>query len=270
MNRQGWLALILVAILVGSTGCVSCGSRGYGLALDASPDCEVPDYQRNQTYIIAISSWNPAGIVALDSLRLKLHEKGFAKVATGQTWHTPWMIAEMRRIASTNPDAVFVILGCESGAASAARLAENAIAQGLPVGALVLLDADGTTTAPRLGVRTLTIGSGYGAAATTALESVVIPDTTRIGLLTDARTVDAVTRVLNEIAMTIPMESTVVTTGWDYPHAPADRPVIAIGNHVEWSYLFDQPGARVAAIGERVAASEGSPTAPATTAVRRP
>jgi len=270
MSRQSGRALVLLAILAGSPGCVSCASHGYGLAVEAGPNCDVPEFQRNQTYIFAVSSLNPAGILALETLRTKLNEQGFAKVATGQVWHTPWMLAEMRRITATNPEAVFVILGCEAGSPKAVRLVENALAQNLPVAGVVLLDADGKTTAPRLGVRTLTVGSGYGSAATTGLESIVVPDVGRISLLTDARTVEAVTRLLNEVAMTIPVPSPVITTGWDYPQAPEDRPIIPIGSSLEWSYLFDQPGSRVTAIGDPLISTATRPAPLSTPTVRRP
>lgn len=269
MTRQHWpLALIAAAVLAGS-GCVSCGNKGYALAHDAGPDCELPESQRNRVYVFAVGGLNPAGMMALDSLRLKLNELGYAKVASGQTLHTLWMAGEMRRIHAEEPDAVFVVIGTESGTDSAARLAEKAIAEGLPVTALVLLDAEGKTPAPNLGVRTLTVGNGYGNATTTGFESVVVPDVGRYGLLTDPRTVQAVGRVLNEIAASVPISNITVPAEWSYPHAPHMRPEVRHPTNTEWSYLFDQPGGTTRAIGEAVPVIAANPT-PDSVSTRRP
>src|SRR5262245_32787883 len=114
MGGQRWLLAGVLASVVAGSGCVSCGSNGYGLAHDAGPTCDLPECQRNQVYLFAVGGMNPAAALALDNLRLKLNEQGFAKVATGQTVNTGWMAGEMRRIHAENPEAVFVILGAES------------------------------------------------------------------------------------------------------------------------------------------------------------
>src|SRR5262249_47687126 len=157
----------------------------------------------------AVGGMNPAGARALDALRLKLNEQGFAKVATGPTVWTGWMAGEMRRIRAAEPDAVFVIVGADSGGLAAAKLAGKAVADGLPVAAVVILDPLGKTPAPGLGVRTLTVG-GYGSGA----ESVSIPDATGYSLLTDPRAVEAVTRVLTEVAAGTPQPVPEVITAW--------------------------------------------------------
>src|SRR5690242_441925 len=128
MGGKRWLIAGLVASVVAGAVCVSCGDKGYGLAHDAGPTCELSECQRNQVYLFAVGGMNPAAVLALDDLRLKLNEKGFAKVATAQTIQTGWMAAEMRRVHADNPDAVFVLLGAESGGTSTAKLAEKTVA----------------------------------------------------------------------------------------------------------------------------------------------
>ena len=142
MIGKRWLVAGVVAILLVGSGCVSCGNKGFAAAREVGPECELPACQRNQVYVFAVSGMNPAGIVALDTLREELNRQGFAKVGTGQPVHAWWMAREMRRIRAQEPEAVFVLLGSESGAAVAAKLAERAAADGLPVAAVVYLDAD--------------------------------------------------------------------------------------------------------------------------------
>lgn len=268
MTRQLWLLTAVVVGLLTGSGCVSCGSKGYGLARDAGPECDIPECQRNQVYVFAVGGLNPAGAIALDSLRLKLNELGFAKVASGQIVHTPWMASEMRRIHAEIPDAVFVIVGTESGGPSAVKLAEKAAAEGLPLVAMVFLDADGKTPAPQLGVRTLTVGSGYGVANSTAVESMSVPNVGRYGLLTDPRTVEAVGQVLKEAALAIPYTGPSELTEWSYPHAPEMRPSVEIGKNIEWAYLFDYHGGNSRAITESVPVLAAKPSQTITTSAR--
>lgn len=269
MTGQRWLIAGILASLMAGSGCVSCGSKGFGLARDAGPTCDLPECQRNQMYIFAVGGLNPAGAMALDSLRLKLNEQGFAKVASGQTIHTWWMTREMRRIHAEEPEAVFVIVGAESGGSSAAKLAEKALTEGLPVGAVVLLDAEGRTPASPPGVRTLTVG-GFGGATTAGTESVVVPDVGRYGLLTDPRTIEAVARVLNEVAATIPLPATQVVAEWSYPHAPEMRPLVEMNTNPEWAFLFDEPGGATRAITDPLPIFATKPTAGTQTSARRP
>src|SRR5437867_2460531 len=119
-GRRGLIAGV-VAILLAGSGCMTCGSKGYGLAREAGPDCDVPTCQRSQVYVFVIGDMNPVHMLALESFREQLNRQGYAKVATGQTVHASWMAAEMRRIWNAEPDAVFVVIGAEGAAATAAR-----------------------------------------------------------------------------------------------------------------------------------------------------
>jgi hypothetical protein len=203
-------------------------------------------------YVFAVGGMNPAEMMALESLRGELARQGFAKVATGQTVQTVWMAQEMRDIRAHEPDAVFVVLGSGSGAPAAARLAGRAQAKGLPVAAVVLLGAEGSTAATDLGVRTLTLG-GNGRFATT-----VSPET-----------VGAVSQLLQEVAQAAPPPAVEHVAGWWYPDAPPARPFVDPGTDGDWAFLFDQPGTVPLAISDAPPAAVTNPGAPVYTSVVR-
>lgn len=240
MTRRRWALAGVVAILLAGSGCVSCGHRGYRVAREVGAECELPACQRNHVYVFAVSSLNPVSVMALDALAEELNRRGFAKVATGQTVHTGWMAREMRRIHKDEPDAVFVVLGFESGTPAAVRLAEKAQAEGLPVGGLVVIDSEGKTPPPASAVRTLAIGNVQGMPSSESVESVVVPDAATYGLATDSRTVKATARLLGDLAAAVPMPVVVEAAEWDYPHAPPMRPAGDPSKAPEWTFLFDQ------------------------------
>lgn len=267
-GRRGLIAGV-AAILLAGPGCVCCGNKGYGLAREAAPGCDVPDCQRNQVYVFAVSGVNPAGMIALDGFRKQLNRQGFAKVATGQVIHAWWMAHEMRRIRADDPNAVFVLVGSEAGGPTAVRLAEQAVGRGIPVGGVVLIDAEGKTPAPRNGVRTLTVGGGYGTASASGVESLAVPDAGRFTLPSDSRAVAAVTHLLNEVAAATALPPTEEVVGWEYEHAPEPRPILDPSRSPEWVFLFDQPGGVTRPIGESAPVVVAKPSQPATTAARR-
>jgi hypothetical protein len=243
MARRAGLAAAVAAILLAGTGCVCCGNKGYGLARDVGPDCDLPTCQRDQVYVFAVGGMNPLLWADLDELRERLNRKGFAKVATGQTVAYWWVAGEMRRVREDNPNAVFVLLGGEGGTATAVRLAEKAAEDGLPVGAVVLIDPEGKARPPKGGLRTLTLAS---------------PDAGEI------------TSLLTELAAATPPRVTEEATGWHYKYAPDPRPTLDPSLAPEWAYMFDRPGGSTRPIGEleRVIVTKPAPD-PATTASRR-
>jgi hypothetical protein len=238
MTRQnGWIAGI-AAVLVAASGCMTCGHSGYQYAREAGPECELPVCQRNGVYVFAMSSLNPVSVVALDGLREQLNRQGFAKVATGQTIHSGWMHREMRRIHDAEPEAQFIVIGFESAAPAAVRLAERSAAEGLAVGGVVVINSSSMPPPQSSTVRVLAIGAWEDTAQGVEAESA--PNVATYGLATDTRTVEAVGRLMNEVAQIVPIPSTTDVAEWSYPHAPPMReqgdPALA----PEWSFLFDQ------------------------------
>src|SRR5262245_30851259 len=203
MTGRNWLLAIVSASVLAGSGCVSCGHEACKVVRGIGPDCEIPVCQRNQVYVFAIGGLNPAGMMALDRLREELNKQGFAKVATGQSIYTSWMADEMRNIRIDEPDAVFVIIGSDSGASSALQLAEKAKKAKMPGCGVVLIHTGAKTPLPASGpdrrIRTLTL-RGYGSSAGSGGESHVVPDVSRYSLPADPRTVTAVSKLLTEVA----------------------------------------------------------------------
>jgi hypothetical protein len=156
------------------------------------------------------------------------------------------MAKQMRQIHTDHPDAVFVIVGFESAGSTAAKLAETVSAEGIPVSGVVILDSEGKTSAPMGNFRTLTITATESLANENA-ETVAVPNTAPYNLPGHARTVAAVTELLNDAAATIPIPATVEVTEWDYPYAPPMRRAGDPTRDPAWSYLFDHGATGVAA-----------------------
>jgi len=242
MGGRRWLIAGVVASLLAGSGCISCGSKGYGLALEAGPTCEFATCQRDRVYVFAVSGLNPVSMFALDGLRESLNRQGYAKVATAPSVYAGWMAAEMRRIHVDRPDAVFVVVGYESGGPTAVKLAEKAATDGMTIGGVVLIDSEGKTAAPASAIRTLAVGSVYGLGSSGEVTSVVIPDAGWYKLPSDDRTVAAILAMLHDSTATIPLPAVEEVGEWSYPLAPPMRPT---GNPVrdpDWIYLFDQHG----------------------------
>jgi hypothetical protein len=243
MTRQSGLLASVAAIVLASSGCMTCCHDGYHLAREVGPECELPTCQRNEVYVFAISNLNPISMMALDGLREQLNRQGFAKVSTGQTIHTGWMAREMRRIHTSEPDAVFVIVGFESGRSSAVALADKVAAAGMPVGGVVVIGTEGPVPASRQGLRVLALGKVEEMTPASA-DPVPVGNVATYGLATDARTVEAVGNLLKEIASTVPTPSVTEADEWSYPYAAPMRASGDPARDPEWSFLFDQHAAQ--------------------------
>lgn len=221
-GRLGLIACILGSLLAGP-GCVCCGHQSYGAAHEIGPECDIPTCQRNQVYVFAVSGIKASSLLALDALREELAHQGYAKVATGSPVHYWWMARTMREIHKEEPNAVFVLLGAEDGGPTAQKLAEQAVADGLPVAKVVLINGDGKKPAK-----------------TTAEAWAFAIPTTYLG------SVPGVTAVLNEVALSTAPLVTVTPAQWDYPHAPAPRPTLRARDE-EWAFMF-APGTPPASV----------------------
>jgi hypothetical protein len=269
MTAKRWLIPGIAVVLLAGSGCEACGGKGFALAYQAGPSCDVPLSQRNHVYVFAVGSTTPSGVTSLTTLCDEISKRGFAKVAYAQTIYTSWMAKEMSRIHGDDEDAVFVILGSEAGGPTAVKLAESAILDGLPVAAFVLLDAEGKTTVPNLGTHVMIVGSDFGLASSSQRESVALSEVGRYSLPTDPRTISAVARLLNDLAQRTPEPIREEVLGWSFPQAPAARPIINSGKAVDWAYLFDQPGGTTEAIRDEVPQTKAPLSARLNTPPRR-
>lgn len=254
MTRRVSLSTGVLAIILGSTGCISAGYEGAKLAREAGPSCETPVANRDQVYVFVLGGYNPIELLALDKFREGLNSRGFAKVASGPLPYYLWMESEMRRIHGENPNAVFVIAGLDSSAGAAVKLSEKATGEGIPIRGAVIVDASGKTEGPNpdMGIRTLTVGSTYAIQKPrVGAESLVITAPGDLGLPAETRTLTDVARLLNEIAITNPPPAkSEVVSDWVYPHAPDVELVVEPRFDSEWSFMFDQPGGMTRPIDE--------------------
>jgi hypothetical protein len=252
--------MCIVATALMGAGCVSPCCKAYQLARDVGPSCEVPTSQRNQVYVFAIGPTSPTGILALDQFRQGLGQQGYAKVGIGQGLHVTWMASEIRRLHKEVPDAVFVVVGSQTGCTFAANMAEKAILKGIPIRGVVMIEPRGHVPPEVPGVPNVVIGTGYDIAAHTTAKPVVISDPCRLGLLADERTVSEVVELLNVVAQgTPPTPQPDIYSPWEYPPAPELRPIIPPGDPA-WSFMFDQPGGVTRSFQDAEPANSTTPT----------
>lgn len=262
MAGQRWMVLVVAAGFLAPTGCLNCSHHGYDIARHSGPECEVPSCQRNAVYVFAMSSLNPVSIVALDDLREQLNRQGFSKVATGQTIHAGWMAREMNRIHEEEPEAAFVIVGFESAAPVAARLAERSISEGMPVAGVVVITSGDSSSIVLPRIRTLAIGSAIESGIVESVEAVPVPNVASYGLATDSRTVEAIGRMLRDAAVSIPMPEIAEPSAWSYPFAPPMRPEGNSARDPNWVFMFDQGARAVRAPAQPTSAAVAQPANP--------
>lgn len=239
MTRARWVAAAAVGAALGGAGCVSCETRTARANWETAPAAEVSTADRRHVYAILVNGACPAGCASLEALRDSLADRGYAKAYFGQTAHVPWLAREMRAVAACDPGARFVVVGCDVSAPLAAHLARAAMADGLAVDAVVLLDPLLMSPTDGCPTRTVLVTSSHGCAVPHT-ERKVVTGATRLSLPGHPGTVDVVCDLLKESAARV-----------EYPPAVFDAPptdgrlnrdVTPPANlPAEWLYLFDHP-----------------------------
>jgi pimeloyl-ACP methyl ester carboxylesterase len=185
----------------------------------------------------------------LESLREKLSESGFAKIGVAELASAPLIALEIKRNLKCDPDARFVLLGYDLGAAAALWLARDLLGSGVPVEAVILLDpiACGDTG----GVPTLRISSAASAGSATPFEarfnsavplthaSLVVPDANHFKLPAHPQTVAAISALLKGIAVNHYHEPGDPIPYWTYEHAPEMHIAPRGEAPPEWNFLAD-------------------------------
>ena len=244
MTGKQWLVAAGLGILLTAGGCGTCGHHVCKIAREAGPNCAVPLCDRQHVYVFMINGLTPYGSSGLEGLRDKLAESGFTKVYCGQLSHTVWFGTEMRRLHAEEPEARFVLVGHDVGGTAAARLAADAVEDGLPVDALVMLDPMGSKP-PAVGcsVRTLLICSGTANSPLPHTERIAVPDAGHFTLPAHPQTVAAVCGVLGEVARKVEHPEVLdINPLPTYPHAPPVRAMTSPASDREWGFLLDQVG----------------------------
>ena len=271
MSSRNWAICAILATGLANTGCVSPCYKCYKSAWEHGADYDLPTPCRNRVHVFMMHGLTPSTDSGLNALRLKLGESGFAKVGTGELCHAGWVKDEIACIRQHDPDARFVLLGYDLGAATATAVARDLAAKGVNVEAVVLLDPMGCSAEP-CGARTILITSGNGTARVPHSERIAVPDASHFGLPTHPVTVGTLTELLKDIAVKDCQPPLELVPVWTYPYAPEVAPIPQTPVRAEWNFLADRPGT-APPIGMQVVAQPPtpavSPTATAPVALKR-
>ena len=257
MNKRSWVSGAILATVLANTGCVLCCTKGYEKSLKNGADFDLPTQCRNEVHVFMMHGLTPSTDCGLNALRLKLGDNGFAKVGMGELCHAGWVKSEIDCIRRNDPDARFVLLGYDLGAATAVSLSRDLAAKGIPVEAVVLLDPMGCSAEP-CGARTLLITSGMGIASVPHSGRVVVATASHFGLPAHPTTVAVITDLLSDIATQNCEPPLEMIPGHNDPNAVARRASNQQSGG-EWGFLSDRGPVR--AIGARVTA-QPAPSAP--------
>lgn len=253
MTRRLWISCGLLATVLAATGCTVPCYKGYQKALERGAQCELPTPCRNRVHLFMMHGITPSTHTGLNALRMQLGENGFAKVGMGELCHAWWVRSEIGCILQNDPEARFVLLGYDYGAAVALTLARDLRAKNVAVDAVVLLDPKGCGSEP-CGVDTLLIVNGNCPTCVPHSARVVVPDATHFSLPTHPTTVAAVTDLLRYVAERNCEPEIEEVPVWSYPHAPEPHSVAPVrGTPAEWDFLADRAGP-TRTIGTQVAA----------------
>jgi hypothetical protein len=147
--RQILGALILAGASIGGPGCMALDPKPIPLAPECTAACtDVPCQCRGKVYVFLISGFDPLDIDRVGDFRKALVRSGFTKVYDGQFYHDRFFAQEMRRLASEEPDARFVVVGFSLGADVAVSLADYVGKQGIPIALLASVDPYWWSSAP--------------------------------------------------------------------------------------------------------------------------
>lgn len=248
MDLRGSITLIVATVALAGTGCVSCPKPACHKAVyEAGPTCEVPRGCRDRVYTFLVNGVNPWGSNSLDELEACMHRHGFCKVGRAGVLHGGWLVGEMKRIRESDPDARFVLVGYDAGAATAMRTATKAVEADIPIDALVLLDPIGPSLSKmKHDIRTVLIRSGGGTVMVPQAEIVPVPEADHFDLPGKTTTMAAVCGVLEEVGLSIWSElpNHVRYPSWMSDDSPtgAFAPSRTEDTPSEWNFLHERVG----------------------------
>jgi len=108
---------------------------------ETTPDWAVlPQQSKNHVYVYLLNGNDPFNSDNLCGVRDYLHARGFIKTSYGQQYHGPWIEAEIRDLAQTDPHARFVLVGFSAAAGFTHGVARRLGEDGITVDRLIYLD----------------------------------------------------------------------------------------------------------------------------------
>jgi len=237
MSGRNWLIGAIAAVALTQAGCTTCCHKGYEKSLERGPECELPAACRNQVYVFLINGVTPPTHNGLNALRMKLSENGFAKVGIADLAGALGVEHEIKKIRACEPDAKFVLVGYDVGAAVAVCDARHLTSKGIPVEAVVLLDPVGTKEV--CCVPTLLIASGKKPGMVPHSKQIVVPDANHFTLPAHPITVATITDLLATIAVNGYQAAGDPVPEWSYKNAPEMRPEPIGHRDAAWDFLSD-------------------------------
>lgn len=240
-------ALIAVALLTG-VGCVACRHKGFEDSVHSVAEPAFPPYVRAQVYLFMMNGHDVTECAGMLGLRDALCDAGFAKVYYAQRQDKDWYYRELRRLRFDEPDARVVLLSYGTAADRVLTLTRDAVRDGIPVDAVVLLDPVGVAgnLAETLPTHSVVVRSHHWAGGwnLTGRENVRMDRVGHLSLPMQPGTVELVVGLMTASAAQVHLEDIRLL-----PHlpltdrpSPTPRPVTAITiPPPEWDFL--RPGA---------------------------
>ena len=209
MSAKPWLVLAILAVSVAGSGCVTCQYGAHARSVEACHASPIPTPIRQHVYLFMMNGYDLLDLAGLSTLRDGVIEAGFPKVYFAQRADRRWFEYEIRRVSLEDPNARFVVLGMGAAADQVVPLVVGAVADGLAVDGLILLDPIGCPPIPELPVPTLTLLSRHWAnrAAGSPGETRLEFDVSHLGLPKAMSTLATVLDQLSESASRVgPLE----------------------------------------------------------------
>jgi len=163
MSAKPRLLLTLLAVSVAGPGCVTCQYGAHARSVEACHASPIPTPIRQHVYLFMMNGYDLLDLGGLSTLRDGVIEAGFPKVYFAQRADRRWFEYEIRRLSLEDPNARFVVLGMGAAADQVVPLVVGAVADGLAVDGLILLDPIGCPPITEMPVPTLTLLSRHWA-----------------------------------------------------------------------------------------------------------
>jgi hypothetical protein len=198
MIRRAFAKLLLCLPLLG--GCAHFHPYDPDNPDPIRPADHVPDESKNCVYVFLIDSLDPFAGPGLINIREFAHHLGFGKTYYGHSCHVSYFAEKIQGLRSCcGKHARFVIIGFDTGAEGAQRLAAAVAEQGLPVDVTIYIEPGNIV--PReeseIALNSYTVRSTDEPNATKG-------KTSREGVATDPETLELIERELTLVGLSVP------------------------------------------------------------------
>src|SRR5262249_26225841 len=153
----------------------------------------------------------------LGGVRAFLIDLGFLKTSAGQLYHAGRFAREIRERHICDPDARFVLVGFDRGAAAAQAQAETLVRDGVPIDLVVYLAGVFLPDRPPPpGVRVVNVHNASGFCDTGPLrqaDDVVLPECGHFAVPTHSLTLELLAHELGQLTETVPLSPRLTPVG---------------------------------------------------------